>query len=152
AAGTLIASIPALQSPAEVSLSFIDGTEATDSAEVPDLALYDRFAIQWHEADAFQLRAYLKGFDAGEAEVIASATPGKVSEAGGYLMSLGAAEAPRPLLAEIFTWPKGEPAPDSAVKLSIEAAVTAATCAREILGETLQLSQGTLTRRDFSIE
>lgn len=152
AAGTLIASIPALQSPAEVSISFLDGTLASESAPVPDLARYDRFAIQWHEADAFQLRAYPKGLEVGEAEVIAAATPGTVSEAGGYLLTLGDGAAPRPLFAEVFTWPAAEPALKSAITLSIEAAVTSATCAREILGETLQLSEGTLTLRDFSIE
>lgn len=147
-AGTLIASVPALISPAEVTLAFADGTEVTQTVTVPDLTEFDRFGVQWMEGDAFQLHAFAP---ATGSDVFGDTTP-RPGATGGFLTRLGDATAPRPLLAEVYTFPAGQPALSGQVELNIESAVTATTCGREILGETLQLSGGRLTLRDLTIE
>ncbi|MFN3292869.1 MAG: hypothetical protein ACK4S2_13075 [Gemmobacter sp.] len=150
AAGTLVASIPALHSPAELSIAFADGTRTSQTVEVPDLAQFDRFAVQWMADDAFQLHAYDSRI-AGDAGHVSAAAPGVASEQGGFLTRVGDPAADRPLLAEVFTWPAGEHAPAGRVRLEVEASVTEATCGREILGETLQLTGGRLQVRDLTI-
>ncbi len=147
-AGTLIASIPALVAPAEVTLAFADDTSVTQSVAVPDLAQFDRFGVQWTEGDAFQLHA----FEQKTGQETFGDTLGTPSAAGGFLSRIGDAAAPRPLLAEVYTFPAGVRALSDDVQLNIESAVTAATCGREILGETLQLTGGRLTLRDLVIE
>lgn len=154
AAGTLVASLPALQSPAEVSIAFADGASVTERATVADLARFDRFAVQWMAGDSFQLHAYTAaGAAAGvKAGHVWADAPGFATPDGAFLTQIGDAGAERPLLAEVFTWPAGTRATDPTVTLNIEAAVTDETCGREILGETIQLNAGRLTTRDLSIE
>lgn len=147
-AGTLIASVPALASPAEVTLAFADGTEVSQTVAVPDLSDFDRFGVQWMQGDAFQLHAFAPAMGG---EVFGDTTP-RPGPAGGFLTRLGDATAPRPLLAEVYTYPAKLRALSGDVALNIESAITATTCGREILGETLQLSAGRLTLRDLTIE
>ena len=147
-AGTLIASVPALASPAEVTLAFADGTEVSQTVTVPDLADFDRFGVQWMEGDAFQLHAFTP---ATGGEVFGDTTP-RPGPAGGFLTRLGDPTAPRPLLAEVYTYPAKLRALSGDVALNIESAITATTCGREVLDETLQLSAGRLTLRDLTIE
>lgn len=150
--GTLIASVPALSNPAEVTILFANGTEVTQSIEVPDLADFDRFAVQWMEDDAFQLQALASGATLGGEGHVSAMAPGKPSAGGNFLSIIGDDSAERPILAEVYTWPAKTPALSGKVNLSIEAAVTAATCDREILGETLQLTRGALLVRELSFE
>lgn len=150
ASGTLVASIPALQTPATVTLAFADGSSVKDTAEVPDLAFFDRFGVQWMAEDAFQLHAYEAGAPGQTNHVFASA-PGIPSASGGFLARLGDPATDRALMAEVYSWPAGKSALDGSVTLDIEAEVTATTCDREILGETLQLTAGRLTVRDLTI-
>lgn len=151
AAGTLVATIPALQSPAEVAIFFADGTDILQTVEVADLARYDRFAVQWMQDDAFQLHALQAGATYGTPGHVSADTPHAATAEGGFLSLLGDASADRPLLAQVYTWPAGVAALSGKVNLSVEAAVTATTCGREILGETLQLTGGKLVIRDLTI-
>lgn len=148
AAGTLIASIPALSDPAEITLAFADGSTVSATIAVPDLAGFDRFGVQWMEGDAFQLHALHRKTGAE----VSGETTAKPSPQGGFLNRLGDAAAQRPLLAEVYTFPAGTRALSGEVDLAIESAVTPATCGREILGETMQLTGGRLVLRDLTIE
>jgi len=150
-AGSFIASIPALASPAQVQISFVGGGETTQSVPVPDLTNFDRFGVQWMANDAFQVHAYHKGAGFGDPGHVSAAATGRVSAEGGFLTLIGDDRAERPLLAEIYTYPATLRAKDKDVIVSVEAAVTEGTCGREILGETIQLSQGNLTIRDLTI-
>ncbi|WP_028028790.1 hypothetical protein [Gemmobacter nectariphilus] len=147
-AGTLIGSIPALTNPAEVTLAFADGSSVSQSVAVPDLAQFDRFGVQWMAEDAFQLHA----FERRTGTEAFGDTTSKPSAEGGFLTRLGDATADRPLLAEVYTFPAGLRALSGDVALNVESAVTATTCGREVLGETLQLTGGRLTLRDLTIE
>jgi hypothetical protein len=52
------------------------------------------------------------------------------------------------MMAEVYTWPA-----DAAVSVvpSVEAVVTDATCARELLGETIHAADGKVTIKDLTL-
>jgi hypothetical protein len=150
-AGSLVATIPALASPAEVRVSLIGGAELSESAPVPDLGRFDRIGVQWMANDAFQIHAYENGASFGEQGHLSATNPGRASELGGFVTLIGDDRAERPLLAEIYTFPAGQSVEDLGVNLTIEAAVTERSCGREILGETIELNKGKLTFRDLTI-
>ncbi len=150
-AGTLAMTLPALTSPAEVSVAFSDGGAVMQTADVPDLDRFDRFAVQWMAEDAFALHAFADGAGYDQpGHIHAAAAPGPMAD-GGFVLALGDASVDRPLLAQVFTWPADRPALSGKVDLVIEAPVTAATCGREMLAETLQRIGGRLTLRDLTL-
>lgn len=64
----------------------------------------------------------------------------------GQLISLGDPLLDLPMLAQIYTWPAFTQA-----KPVVEAAVTPATCGRDLLGETLLLEDGTVTLTELTL-
>ncbi len=67
--------------------------------------------------------------------------------AAGFLSALGDPSVEAPLLAQVYTFPEdGDP-----VSVAVEAAVTDATCAREILGDVLTAEGGQVRRADLSV-
>ncbi|RRH76694.1 hypothetical protein [Falsigemmobacter faecalis] len=150
-AGTLIASVPAFTAPAEVRMDFADGTSISQSVEIEGLDDFDRFAVQWMEGDAFSLHALTPGADYDSVWHLSAINPGRGSEEGHFISVLGDPSAERPLMAEVYTWPKGQAAADSAIAFSLEAAVTPQSCGREMPAETLQFSGGKLLVRELSI-
>ncbi|MDT8857683.1 hypothetical protein RNZ50_22075 [Paracoccaceae bacterium Fryx2] len=136
ATGALFLTLPAMDREARVSILFGDGVTADAEIAVPDLAGMRRFAVQWLDRDASQLHAFEGAADYGTPGHIAAATPGKPG-AGGFLTLLGDAGVTLPMQAEVFTLPR-----HSDARIVIEAAVTEATCGRDLLGETLISSAG----------
>jgi len=151
ASGSLIASIPAFASPAEVSILFADGSSAGGTVDLADLSSYDRFAVQWMDQDAFQLHAYEGPAAFGDPGHISAAAPRKGGASGSFLSLIGDATTERPLLAEVYTYPAEVSALSGKVGLTIEASVTEQTCDREILGETIQMVGGKVNVRDLSV-
>ena len=150
-AGTLAMTLPALTSPAEVSIAFSDGSDVKQTADVPDLDRFDRFAVQWMAEDSFALHAFADGAGYDQpGHIRAGVAPGPLAD-GGFVLALGDAGVDRPLLAQVFTWPAGRPALSAKVDLMIEAPVTEATCGREMLGETVQRIGGRLSVRDLTL-
>lgn len=152
AAGSMVATIPALASPAEVKITLLGGAEVSETATVPDLARFSRIGVQWMANDAFQVHAYENGAGFGDSGHVSAANPRRPSERGGFVSVLGDDRADRPLLAEVYTFPADVKATDPSVVLSVEAAVTEGTCGREILGETIELVGGKLGFRDLTID
>lgn len=144
--GALDLSLPAFEAAGEVTVAVTGGPSATAAAEVTDLAGYDRVAVQWQNADAFQLHAYEFGAGFGAPGHVSAANPGGPDRAlggvGGFLTLAGDSRTEWPLLAEIYTFPAGRIARSGAVELVLEAAITAETCGRELLGETLEMRRG----------
>jgi hypothetical protein len=151
AAGTLAVDLPAFASPAAITVQFDDGSRLSAETGVPDLSLYDRLAVQWFGDDAFALQAYVGGAAFGDPGHISAAAPRRAGSAGGFLSVLGDGTTERPLQAQVFTWPVGLTAAADAVRLDIEAPVNAATCGREMLGETIEHLGGTLRQRDITM-
>lgn len=152
ATGALFLSLPAMEQSAKVSVLFADGAKVTAQIEVPDMASYRRFAVQWLADDAFQLHAFEGDADYGMPGHISAATPGRiiagVPPKGGFLNALGSNQVDLPMLAEIYTFPAN---PDDKVRVIVEAAVTRETCGRELLGETLVSTAGHVTVTDLTL-
>ena len=143
--GSVFLALPALETEAVVEARLADGTELSDSVTVADLAALRRFGVQWQGNDAFQV------YGIEPAGTISAANPGtapvvNLPLAGGFLTRLGDPAARTPLLAEIYTFPGTSPA-----EVVVEAAVTPATCGREILGETLVSVGGTVRVTDLTL-
>lgn len=143
--GVLELDLPALNTEGEVSVLFADATMSRDAVPVPDAASLHRFAVQWMADDAFQLHALEKGADYGQPGHVWAETP--VSMDGGYLMALGNPALDLPMMAEVYTWPAGGISAD----ISVEAVVTELSCGRELLGETLQSKDGSVTVTDLTL-
>ena len=146
AKGSLKASIPALSSAAHFVLALPDGAKAEADLAVPALADYDRVAVQWQGDDAFQLHAFEFGADYGDAGHVSADSPRgpgfAVQATGGFLTSLGEPSVLLPMLAQVYTFPSAHSQRQGAVRLTVEAEVTAATCGHDMLGETLEAHAG----------
>ncbi|MFC2967018.1 hypothetical protein [Acidimangrovimonas pyrenivorans] len=142
AKGALTVQLPAMTENAEVTVRFAGGDTVAASAEVPELSLYDRVAVQWIGDDAFDLHGLEFGAEYGGPGDISAANPGSAAPAtepaAGFLVSLGDASVELPMLAQVYTYPTRLSARDGAVKIAIEAEVTDKTCGRDMLAETLR--------------
>jgi hypothetical protein len=152
ATGALFTGLPALESPAQVTIVFADATRAEGSTEIPDLAGLRRFGIQWQGEDFFDLHAFEQNAAYGEPGDVSpqnTRDPSSLLPAGeGFLTLLGDPAAPAPLLAEVYTWPA-----DPAVKADvvIEAIVAAGSCGQEMLGQTVSSVGGRAEVKDLSV-
>lgn len=137
ATGSTFATLPALLPDAEVTVLFEDGTRLSAEIGIPSAVGLRRLAVQWQADDSLALNAFEDGaVFYGSAGHVFAAAPGQPSDGavdGGFLTLLGDAGVAMPLLAEVYTFPAGEDA-----EIVIEAAVTDATCGRELLGEMLK--------------
>lgn len=136
--GALFSDLPALVTDATVEVLFADGSSASSSIVVPEMASLRRFGVQWQADDAFQIHAFEGKAGYGEPGDISGENPHSplagVPASGGFLTRLGDASTDLPLLAEVYTYPaNGVENPD----VVVEAAVTPTACGREMLAETL---------------
>ncbi len=145
ASGALFAALPALTDVAEVTVAFASGQSVGASVPMPDFAGVRRFAVQWQDADAFQLHAFENGAGYDQPGHISAAFTGTYGETG-VLTLLGDAATHLPLLAEVYTFGR-----DSTAEIVVEAAVTEGTCGREILGETILASGGAVEITDLTL-
>lgn len=143
--GALFLTLPALESAARVQVNFADGIKAEAALAVPELVALRRFGVQWQGEDAFQLFSY-EGGTTVSASNAGMAPIGSAEVAGGFLTVLGDVAAPNPLLAQIYTFPAL-----GSADVVVEAAVTPATCGREILGETLASVAGSVTVTELTL-
>ncbi|GLS86278.1 hypothetical protein GCM10010873_12520 [Cypionkella aquatica] len=150
--GALFTDLPALEQDASVEVMFKDNTSVQASVAVPELASLRRFAVQWQQDDAFQLHGFEDASDFGGAGDVSAATPHQpaagVPAKGGFLTVLGEVSTDLPMLAQVYTYPKDSKAN---AEIVIEAAVTDATCGRELLGQTLQTANGAVKITDMSL-
>ncbi|MGL5010001.1 MAG: hypothetical protein ACRC6I_08970 [Paracoccaceae bacterium] len=144
ATGSLFMSLPALEVQAKVTARLPDATEVEQSVRVPAMATMRRMGVQWQNKDAFQLHAFENGAGYGDAGHIWADAPQipttGLGDSGGFITLLGDASVDMPMMAEIYTFPAGIAANADVV---IEAAVTEATCGRELLGDTIMTLAGT---------
>lgn len=152
ATGALFSTLPALDKSGEIEVLFADGKSVSAAIEVPELAALRRFAVQWQDKDAFQIHAFEDGATYGQPGHIFADTPHQsaagVPAKGGFLTLLGDPATDSPLLAQVFTFADD---PATKTKLTIEAAVTDATCDRELLGETLNSVGGRAEITDLTL-
>jgi hypothetical protein len=150
--GALFTGIPALETAGLISVMFADGQTSTASIEMPEVADLRRFGVQWQADDAFQLHAFEASASYGDAGHISGADPHRPAPGapakGGFLTLLGDSTTDNPMLAEVYTYPS-----DTRIdaEIVIEAAVTATTCGRELLGETLTSNGGEVFVTDLTL-
>lgn len=143
--GTLFASLPAMSAAALVEVRFASGEQAAVTVSVPEAEQLRRFAVQWQDADAFQLHAFEGGASYGAPGHYSAAFTGTIGQ-GASVMLLGDSSTDLPLLAEVFTFAPGRDA-----EIVLEAAVTEATCGRELFAETLMAEGGRVDVADLTL-
>lgn len=148
--GSLFLDIPAMETQARIDISFPDGEKIASTIPMPEVAQMQRFAVQWLDRDAFQLHAFENGADYGKPGHVSAAAPqrpapGEIAQ-GGFLTLLGDATTDLPMLAEVYTFPKG-----GTPEVLIESAVTADTCGRELLGETIGSVGGKVSVNELTL-
>jgi hypothetical protein len=150
--GSSFVLLPGMDISGEVSLRFSDGVEVSAAAALPDLDNYRRFAVQWTNADSFELNAFEGGATYGQAGHVSAADPSRripgVPSRGGFLTILGDDSVDLPMLAEVYTYSND---PDLSVDLTVEANVTEATCGRDLLGELLLSERGAVIKTDLTV-
>ena len=145
ATGAIVSVLPAMTPLALVEASFGNGDKASAILAVPEAANVQRFGVQWQQSDSFQLHAFENGAGYDQPGHISAAftgTPGQT----GFVTLLGDASTELPLLAEVYTF-----GPSETVDVVLEAAITAQTCNREILGETILSIDGKVSIADLTV-
>lgn len=145
ASGALVTTLPALTAVADVEVLFPGGEKARGSVPTKDFAGLQRFAVQWQDKDAFQLHAFENGAGYDQPGHISAAYAGTAGITG-YVTVLGDASVDLPLLAEVYTFGGAEK-----TEVLLEAAITPTTCGREILGEAIFATAGSVEISDLTL-
>lgn len=149
--GALFMTLPAMEEDSDVSVLMPDGKIVAGDISLPDLPIYRRIAVQWMDKDTFELQAFEDGAVYGGKGHISAADPGSqlagIPSKSGFITFLGDESVALPMLAEVYTYPIDPSVP---VEMTIEVAVTDATCGRELLGELLLSEAGTHAATDLT--
>ena len=150
--GGLAMSIPGMEISGAVTVRFEDGSEAHAAADLPDLPIYQRFAVQWMAQDTFEIHAFENGAGRNAPGHVSAANPQRrlsgVPTRGGDLTLLGDDSVALPMLAEVYTWPLD---PAMSVEVQVETVVSDATCGRDLLGELLLSQAGAVDVTDLTM-
>ena len=148
--GRMTTKIPAFGADGEVEMSVAGQPPITVSVAVPDAELYDRVALVWNGRAALSIRALEHGAAPGRAGHVSTEHPQSPARAeaaeGGYLMVLGDPTLADPALAEVYSFPSGRVSGAGTVELSVSAAVTEASCGRDVPVRILQSHAGARPR------
>jgi hypothetical protein len=139
AVGLLNLDLPALESPAHVTVRLDDASEAAALVSLPDIAAYDRVALAWDGDLGMELHALEAGADWFSDGHVHPATPrdaAVVEEGRGYLVLLG--EAATGMAAQVYTLPHGE----MSAEFSVDAPITRANCASRAEARVLRMEGG----------
>ncbi|WP_146036531.1 hypothetical protein [Pseudotabrizicola formosa] len=145
ASGALLSTLPALKALAQVDVIFAGGERVRDTVALADFSGVKRFAVQWQASDAFQLHAFENGARYGHPGHISSATGGMSGQTGTVTL-LGDATVDLPLQAEVYTFGAA-----AKTEIVLEAAITQATCGREVLGEAILAVDGSVKISDLTL-
>lgn len=144
--GVIETVFPAFEEEARFTARLPDGEVLTAAALVPGAAGYERVVTMWEGTGGLSVHAFEYGAGRGEAGHVWREAPRGVQAAeagrGGFLLVLGTAEVPGARRAEVYSFPAAAAARAGAVRISLAASVTPATCGGEIEAETLQLGEG----------
>jgi hypothetical protein len=150
ASGTMLFSLPALKTPASVTIRFASGAEVQAHIDMPAARTLQRVAVQWPHADGFDIHAFEAGAAFGDTGHIWRQSPRAADlgadTAAGYLTQLGDSNVAMPLMAQVFTF-------DPAVQTDIvlEAAVTATTCGQELMADVLTVTSGAVEKPELTL-
>lgn len=143
--GLASVTVPALSEAAVFIIAFPSGDADVVTTMVPDIAQYDRVAVQWQGANGLELHAREFGADYNTDGHIWAETPRHFDTAlngtGGFMMMLGEDVGIESRMAQVYTFPKAASS-RGAVEISVEAAITDSNCDREVTAQTLEMRQG----------
>jgi len=144
--GMLSIDVPALSEEALFGVEAVEGETIFAIVAVPEIAMYDRVALQWRGRSDVQLHALEFGATYGEAgHVWAASTGDRVDAAageGGFLTRLGTGSETDGFFADVYTFPTGLSGQDGRIALTVETEVTAMNCGQAIQAQTMQVELG----------
>jgi len=154
--GWLSVTVPALAEEAVFIMAFSNGNGAVAQAMMPELASYDRVALQWRGRAGFELHAREFGADYGQDghvwSGVAQNASGMAEGKNGFIMRLGDTLSAEPLMAEVYTFPTTMTQRDGTIDLSVETEVTLNNCGLEIEAQSLEMTVGgTLKTQDLTL-
>ncbi|MGV6803958.1 MAG: hypothetical protein ACWA49_07110 [Ruegeria sp.] len=144
--GWLDVTIPVLSEYAIFLISFEDQRGTVATTHVPDLANYDRVALQWSGKTDLQLHALEFGASYGDAGHVWSNSP---SSGSGKVVHFGQVGAKN---VEIYSIPRVGNVATGTVALSVEAEVTPQNCGQDLSVQSLELLEDRgLQSRELSV-
>lgn len=142
-AGKLSLDVPALSQQAVFILAFGNGQGAVAQAHVPTLSGYDRVVLQWGGTPGIQLHAREFGANYGDAgHAWSGRAQAEGGQTGGFVHRLGQAETLSPLLAEVYSFPRGGAQQTGTVEMTVETEVTHENCGMDVTAQTLRVMSG----------
>jgi hypothetical protein len=141
AVGLMTLDLPALESPAVVTVRLADGTERQASVEIPDLVAYDRVALGWTGRLDLELHAMEAGAgwqEPGHVHPGAMRTTAALGERAGHMVRLGTADA----TVQVYTRARHGTLGDAEVTISVDAPVTVENCSRRADASILRVEAG----------
>lgn len=142
--GQLMTLIPALREEAQVTLSFADGREQSDSTLVPDLGAVERVALLWQGPATLSLHAYEFGAEYGQPGHVHAGTPLPTEASSrGHVMALGDPTLIGSTLAQVYSFPRGTSPRQGQVTLEIEIPVTDASCGAPLAVNAIEVHGAT---------
>lgn len=143
--GLLTMDVPVFENPAFFTVRMPDGVSESSLALVPDLGSYYRVGVQWNDNRSLELHAMEFGATYGDPGHIWQDHAGSVDRAvageGGFVVEVGNADVPLPMLAQIYSFPRDTLGDEGNVRLTIEAPVTEDNCGQNTLARTLELEE-----------
>ena len=153
AQGELAIYVPALSQTALFEVFLPDQSVLTAQAIVPEVAEHVRVVVQWTGSEILSLHAYHRGAAYGEAGHIHAARPFDPSADSAFVLALGTARGPEPMLAQVYSLPVNMTA---MARTELEFSVNSQTCGRDLSafvtlkgqGQSGSLEELTLTMPD----
>ncbi|WP_109313770.1 hypothetical protein [Ruegeria sp. AU67] len=147
--GALDLTIPALSEYAIFLISVDDQTGTVATTHIPDLANYNRIALQWQGETDLQIHALEFGASYGTAGHVSSNPDAKGA---GKVVHLGQQAFGDAQNIEIYSFPAGETSQTGSIELTVEAEVTEANCGRDLAVQSLELrGDRRLRSRDLTL-
>ncbi|MFN4058693.1 MAG: hypothetical protein ACK4HW_11005 [Roseinatronobacter sp.] len=129
AQGELAIYVPALSQTAMFEAFLPDQAVLTAQAIVPEAAQHLRMVVQWTGAEYVTLHAYHRGALYGEAGHIHAARPFDPAADSAFILPLGTARGPEPMLALVYSLPVSM---TDVARAELEFSITAQTCGRDL--------------------
>ncbi|MDD7971173.1 hypothetical protein [Roseinatronobacter alkalisoli] len=137
--GAFSAYLPALTATASVDAYLADGTLLQAQANVPDIAQHHRVVVQWTGDFGISLHAFHHGAAYGTSGHIHAANPFDPNMDASFIIRLGEARGPEPMLAHVYSIPA---AMLEQSRMELEALHDTRSCGLDLAAYVLQISGG----------
>ena len=147
--GALTMTVPTLSEYAIFLISLDDQTGTVATTHTPDIANFDRVALQWQGETDLQLHALEFGASYGQ---VGHVWTGTDTDGAGTIVHLGQPEMAKARNVQIYSFPSSTNATSGTIDLSVEAEVTAANCGSDLSVQALHLhGDSPLSSRDLTL-